>query len=125
MIHEIGYGNGVQRVVIPDSLRVFTVKANEIRAELTGEACVREALEHPIGTPRLREIVKPGEKIAIVTSDISRPMPTAEVLPAVLEELEAAGCRFEDVTLVFALGSHRHHTEEERKKLAGDMPLSG
>ncbi|MCR4669548.1 MAG: nickel-dependent lactate racemase [Clostridia bacterium] len=121
MIHEIGYGNGVQRVMIPDSLRVFTVKANEIRAELTGEACVREALEHPIGTPRLREIVKPGEKIAIVTSDISRPMPTAEVLPAVLEELAAAGCRFEDVTLVFALGSHRHHTEEERKRLAGDF----
>lgn len=72
------------------------------------------------GSPRLGEIVHPGEKIAIVTSDITRPMPTYKVMPALLDELYAAGVKPEDVTLVFALGSHRKHTEEERKKLAGE-----
>ena len=61
----------------------------------------------------------PGEKIVIVTSDISRPMPTWRVMPALLDELYAAGVRKEDITLVFARGVHRAHTDEERLHLAG------
>lgn len=53
---------------------------------------------------RLRDIVHPGEKIAIITSDITRPMPTWKVMPALLDELYDAGVKREDITLVFALG---------------------
>ena len=87
--------------------------------ERTGPDAVQDALAHPIGAPRLRALAKPGQKIAIIASDISRPVPSYEILPAVLDELIAAGCRREDVTVVFALGSHRHHTEEEKRHLAG------
>ena len=87
---------------------------------MTGEAEVRRALEAPIGSPRLRELVHPGETVAIVTSDITRPMPTYKVMPALLDELYAAGVRREDITLVFALGSHRRHTPQEQQKLAGE-----
>ena len=80
----------------------------------------KRQLADPIGSPRLGEIVRPGEKIAIVTSDITRPMPTYKVMPALLDELYAAGVKGEDITLVFALGSHRKHTDEERKHLAGE-----
>lgn len=68
--------------------------------------------------------MKPGEKIAVVTSDITRPMPTYKVMPALLDELYAAGVKGEDITLVFALGSHRKHTGEERKHLAGERAWS-
>ena len=51
--------------------------------------------------------------MAIVTSDISRPLPTWQIMPSVLDELYSAGVAREDITLVFALGSHRPHTEEE------------
>ena len=37
-----------------------------------------------------------------------------------LDELYEAGCRPENITLVFALGSHRPHTEQERRQLAGE-----
>ena len=77
-------------------------------------------MENPIGSPRLKDIVKPGEKIAIITSDITRPMPTYKVMPALLEELKEAGVDYNDVTLVFALGSHRRQTPEEMRRLAGD-----
>ena len=87
---------------------------------LTGEAEVRRALCAPIGKPRIKDIVKPGETIAIITSDVTRPMPTYLVMPALLDELYAAGVRAEDITLVFALGSHRGHAEAERRKLAGE-----
>ncbi|MBQ6235675.1 MAG: nickel-dependent lactate racemase, partial [Clostridia bacterium] len=94
--------------------------ANEVPTGLVGEAEVVRALENPIGSPRLRDIVHPGETVAIVTSDVTRPMPTKLVMPALLDELYAGGVRKEDITLVFALGSHRHQTDEERQRLAGE-----
>ena len=116
---EFGYGNGMQIVEAPEKNVMGVLLANPAAHARHGEAAVRFALEHPIGAPRLREGVRPGQKIAIVASDVSRPVPSYEILPAILDELAAAGCRDEDVTVVFALGSHRHHTEEEKKRLAG------
>ena len=117
---EFGFGTGVQTAQVPEENLLGVLHANEVPLELTGEAEVRRALEEPIESPRLRELVHPGEKVAIVTSDITRPMPTYKVMPPLLDELYAAGVRREDITLVFALGSHRKHTDEERRKLAGD-----
>ena len=95
-------------------------RAQPRRMRSDGVDEVIRALENPIGTPRLRDIVRPGERIAVVTSDITRPFPTYAVMPALLDELYAAGVDPADVTLVFALGSHRFHTEEERRHLAGE-----
>jgi len=121
---ELGFGAGVQALELPDQNLMGVLTPNPVEYELTGEAEVLRALNNPIGTPRLSEIVKPGEKIAIITSDITRPMPTYKVMPALLDELYAAGVKKEDVTLVFALGSHRKHTPEEIKKLAGERAVS-
>ena len=120
MMLEFGFGAGVQTVQVPEENLLGVLHANQVPLELTGEAEVRRALEAPIESPRLRELVHPGEKVAIVTSDITRPMPTYKVMPPLLDELYAAGVRREDITLVFALGSHRKHTAEERRKLAGE-----
>jgi len=116
---ELGIGNRLQSLEVPDSSLQQILLPNDVARGLTGEAEVRRALAAPIGTPRLREIVHPGERIAIVTSDITRPMPTYKVMPALLDELYEAGVSPQDITLVFALGSHRPHTVEEMKRLAG------
>lgn len=117
---EVGFGNGVQRFTVPERNLQGVLTPNPVPHALTGEREVRRALSSPIGAPLLREVIHPGEKIAIITSDITRPMPTYTVMPALLDELYAAGVKREDITLVFALGSHRHHSEEEKRKLAGD-----
>lgn len=116
---EFGYGNGVQTVEAPDRNVMDVLLANPVAHARCGEEAVRFALAHPIGAPCLRRLVKPGRRVAIVASDVSRPVPSFEILPAILDELSAAGCRDEDITVVFALGSHRHHTEEEKRRLAG------
>ena len=121
---ELGIGNRIQSVDIPDGSLQQVLLPNDVSRGLVGEDEVRRALAEPIGTPRLKDIVQPGERIAIVTSDITRPMPTYKVMPALLDELYEAGSRPEDITLVFALGSHRPHTEEEMKKLAGERAFS-
>ena len=98
-------GERTQTVDVPEKNLMGVLDPNEVRVELTGETAVRRALAEPIGTPRLRDIVHPGEKIAIVTSDITRPMPTWTVMPALLDELYDAGAAPEDITLVFALAA--------------------
>ena len=121
---ELGFGTGVQKISVPDKNILAVLTPNDVKRDLTGEAEAKRALEEPIGSPRLRDIVKPGEKIAVVTSDVTRPMPTYKVMPALLDELYAGGARPEDITLVFALGSHRAQTEAERRHLAGERAYS-
>lgn len=122
---KLGYGTGFQSANVPEKNILKTLKPNEVsrtgNPASSGDPAtlVIEALANPIGSPALGEILNPGEKIAIITSDITRPMPTWQVLPHVLDELYSAGVSPEDITLVFALGSHRPHTEEEKMKLAG------
>ena len=120
MILEFGYGNTTLKADVPDRCIQDILVSNEMEHERRGGDAVRYALEHPVGTPRLSSIAKPGQKTVIITSDISRPLPSHELLPPVLEELAKAGVKDEDITVVFALGSHRKHTEEEKKHLAGE-----
>ena len=116
---EFGYGKSVQTVTVPDKNLLGVLMSNPLDHARHGQDAVRYALENPIGAPRLGTLVKPGQKIAIITSDISRPLPSYDVLPPVLEELFTAGVKAEDVTVVFALGSHRPHTKEEMIALVG------
>ena len=117
---RFGFGTGFQEVEVPEQNLIGELHANAVPTGLTGEAEVLRALENPIGSPRLKDIVHPGETVAIITSDITRPMPTYKVMPALLDELYAGGVKPKDITLVFALGSHRKHTEEEQRRLAGE-----
>ena len=121
---EFGYGNGMQTVEVEEKNLLAVLESNPIDHERRGEEAVKYALENPIGAPLMREIVQKGKKVAIVTSDISRPLPSYDVLPSVLDELYAGGVCPEDITVVLALGSHRKHTQEEIKKLVGERCYS-
>ena len=86
-------GTTVQTVELPDENVMDVLHANQVEHELMGEEEVRRALSQPVGAPLLSEVVKPGEKIAIVTSDITRPMPTYVVMPPLLDALYDAGIK--------------------------------
>jgi len=118
--YKYGFGKGFIEFSINEKNVLMELRQNSVNIGLTGEDEVRRALDNPIGSKKLSEIVKPGEKTVIITSDITRPLPSKVVLPPVIEELLKAGLKYEDITVVFALGSHRKHTEEEKKYLVGD-----
>ncbi len=117
---ELSYGKGSQSAVVNDENILAVLEPNNVEIGLTGEEEVRRAMENPIGTPRLKDIVNIGEKIVIITSDITRPVPSKIIMPVILEELFEAGARAEDITIVFALGSHRKHTKDEMISLVGE-----
>lgn len=81
---------------------------------------IRSAIDNPIGTGPLEQIVRPGKKIAVIIDDGSRPTPISTILPILLPRLEAAGARPEDIRIVAALGSHRYMTEAELRERVGD-----
>ena len=80
---------------------------------------IQEALKHPVGTPPLREIAKEGDRICIVFTDITRASPDHQLVPALLRELEQAGVRDKDITLLCGIGMHRPSTDEEKNTKLG------
>ena len=116
---QVGYGAGVQEFDVPDKNLMGVMRPNPAPPGLTGAAEAERALRSPIGTPPLREIARPGETVAIITSDNTRPFPGHTVLPLVLRELEQAGVRPSDITVVVALGIHRPLTDGEIRALVG------
>jgi nickel-dependent lactate racemase len=117
---ELGYGKGKITASIDDKNILGILKPNTVSISETGAGEVRRALDNPIGTGGLGTIVRPGEKVVIITSDITRPIPSSVVLPEVLDELFSAGVKAEDILVVFAVGNHRKHTEEEKIRLVGE-----
>lgn len=77
-------------------------------------AAIRQALRNPINSAPLSELAKPGDSVCIVFTDITRSSPDHLLVPAVLAELEAAGVRDEDITLLCGIGMHRPSTPQER-----------
>ena len=120
MQYNLEFAKTSMQVNIKDKNLLGVLHANKIEIGLTGVEEVKRAMENPINSRKLSDIVNPGEKIVIITSDITRPMPSKLVLPYILEELHKSGIKDEYVTIVFALGSHRNHTEEEKKYLVGE-----
>ncbi|MCI8511328.1 MAG: nickel-dependent lactate racemase [Lachnospiraceae bacterium] len=114
-----GYGKETRSFSLADANLLCEATQNPIPVDVTGMEAVQEALARPIGTPRLRDMVHAGSRIVIVTSDITRPCPSNVILPALLEELSLGGVSDSQLTVVFALGSHRRHTEDERRRLVG------
>ena len=117
---QFDYGKGKMSFELPAKNFLMEVKANDINPRLTGLDEVMRALDNPIGTPRLSDIVSKGESVCIITSDVTRPCPSQILLPPIIDELQEAGILPDDITVVFGLGSHRRHTEEEKRNLVGE-----
>ena len=110
MIHEFGFGTEKQQIEIPEKNLYRELLANDNIAFSPEDADIRYSLEHPVNSKRLKDIIKPGEKIAIITSDITRPMPTYKVMPELLAELQARSLKISRLYLLLEA------TESKRKK---------
>jgi len=78
------------------------------------EEAIAKTLANPVGTPPLREMARPGDRVCIVFTDITRASPDYLLVPALLRELEAAGVQDADITLLCGIGMHRPSTPEEK-----------
>ncbi|MDT8419856.1 MAG: nickel-dependent lactate racemase [Desulfuromonadales bacterium] len=85
------------------------------------ETLIRRALASPLGTPPLAALCRPGERVAIVTSDITRYTGSEHYLPILVEELNRIGIEDRAIEIIIALGIHRKQTGEEHRKILGSL----
>lgn len=117
--YNLKYGKDEISIKLPTGRIICEIKANTFSGITNPESEILKALNNPVGTEKLDKLISPTDKVCIVTSDITRPCPTHIMLPPVIDILTKIGVPYENITVVFGLGSHRKHTESEMKKLVG------
>ena len=110
---DLPYGDSTLQFQVPQNnlLGVFDTSAPDSFEPVDKQ--VKNALANPIGSKKLCEIVRPDQEVVIIADDKTRPTPVKEILPFVLEELASAGVPFDNISLVFALGTHPPMTKDE------------
>jgi len=115
------YGREEVNVHPQDIGSLGMIESNKADDCISEEQVILSALGKPIGSGTLKEITKPGEKVCIVISDITRAWQKMDVyLPYIVEELNKSGIVDKDITFLCATGSHRPQTEEEHRLLLGE-----
>jgi len=108
-------------IQIPDHVSVEWVESHPMKPVPNVERAIEEAILHPIGSSRLRDLVKSGQKVALIVTDITRKLPEEIILPILIKELLAGGIKKSDITAVVATGTHRPNTAEELKEKFGNV----
>ncbi|MCD6582043.1 MAG: nickel-dependent lactate racemase [Desulfuromusa sp.] len=115
---ELKYGTSSFSCQLPNAR---LLQPNSLPEPPAVERLIRDALVNPIGSLSLDKIIKSGEKVAIVTSDITRYSGSEIYLPILIGELNAIGILDDDIEIIIALGIHRKQTEEEHRKILGSL----
>jgi nickel-dependent lactate racemase len=103
--------------------KVLRSRVNELTGGGAGEQIVREAMARPYGGTSLRELAKGKKTCTLIISDHTRPVPSRDILPAMLEELRGGNPEIE-ITLLVATGCHRGTTRAELREKLGEAAAS-
>ena len=117
---ELAYGRTGLKIDLPDDALVTVIEPAFVTGLPDERQAIVAALRAPVGAPPLVELVRPHDTVAVVFSDLTRPMPNDRVLPPLLAELAGAGVLDEQIVLINALGTHRPQTDEELRRMLGD-----
>lgn len=118
---KIPYGKTFQTLNIEEGFELLESKIQELEAGADGGAIVRAAMDSPIGSPKLRELAAGKKNAVLIISDHTRPVPSKDIVPFMLEELRAGNPDIE-ITMLVATGCHRGTTPEELvHKLGEDL----
>ena len=111
---DLAYGQGHVSIDVPKEHT--TVIAPSHRPGLPDErGAVVRALENPIGSKPLRDLITPGAKVCISFTDITRATPNDRLIPWLLEHL--SDVPRENITLLNQLGTHRPNTKSELEQM--------
>ena len=121
---QLKYGRGYASVCFDEKHLLAELLPNQVEIGLTGEDEVKRALSDPVDSAPLSVLARGKHNVVIVTSDITRPCPSYKIIPSLLDELGKAGVKDDEITVVFAVGSHRTHSDDEKRHLVGEAVFS-
>ncbi len=101
------------RFRVPDKNLAEVLSPRSFASVKNLEAEIEKALDRPIHQDPLEEMVKPGDRVLLISDDNTRSTPVDRMIPPLLRRLNRVGVRDEQVSCLIALGTHRYMTEEE------------
>jgi len=111
---ELVFRPGVTtRVDIDDENLLFYAAHRKTAAIPDQTRVIEQALQAPIGSGKLEELLGPDQRVVIMVDDITRPTPTAKILIPILRRIESAGIPDHSVLIFMGMGTHRPMTEDE------------
>jgi len=113
------YGKTHLEYTFDELQEVLTSSIEEYAPEFDGVALVEKALQNPIGSAPLRELAKGKDKVVIIASDHTRPVPSKVLMPRLLSEIRK-GNPHARITILIATGCHRGTTMDELRAKFGD-----
>lgn len=113
---ELAYGRNGLTVELPED-RTTVIEPSFTPGLADESGALSHALRHPIGTPGIGTLVSPEKTVAISVCDVTRPMPSARVLPVLLDELRAIPR--EQILILIATGTHRGNHRTELEEMLG------
>jgi len=105
------FGDEPISISFPDHWQVEMLAMRDAPAISPDE--IAAALMRSIDAPTIDELAKDKSRVAIAVDDLSRPTPASVILPTLLEMLNQAGLRDEQISLIISLGSHSALKPEE------------
>ncbi|MCA9267041.1 MAG: nickel-dependent lactate racemase [Planctomycetales bacterium] len=120
MKFHLAYGRTGLDVDLPAEPIVRTLAYQNAAPLADPQAALQAALAAPIGAAPLAELARGRRDACILICDITRPVPNATILGAVLETIEAAGVPRDKITILVATGLHRPNEGEELRELVGE-----
>ena len=115
---KLAYGKTGLVVELPDE-KTTVVQPSYLPGLPDPIGAIRTAIRDPVGgTEPLRKLAKPGNTVAISVCDITRPMPSATVLPVLLRDL--THLPDQNIVILVATGTHRANTDAELRQMLGD-----
>ena len=118
---KMKYGQGYVDVSVREENLLGVIEKSVPDVAESEEDVIEKALARPIGSPRIEQIVKPGQTVAIVVSDVTRAWQRMSVyLPVLVKHLNDAGIADKDIRLVCALGYHRPLSHAEHVRILGE-----
>lgn len=115
---NIPFGRKILNFSLPQKNLMGIIEPLKVEVNSDENEVIKRTLAEPIGTKRLSELAANAKSAAILVSDITRPCPSYKFLPFLLSELSQIDPR--DITIIFGLGIHRKHLEQEQIKLVGE-----
>jgi len=112
--------SGKRYFELPPTWRVLNnlaLKCEEVKKPIRD--LVEESLANPIGTPPLKEMIKPTAKVVILVDDFARPTPKRDILACLVHHLDTLGINHNQIEVLFAVGTHRPLSEAEVEEVLG------
>ena len=109
---KIPYHKTHMPIEIPDENFICSLVANHTKTAGTEQEIVERALDNPIGSKTLEELVQGKQRMVIISSDHTRPVPSRVTMPIILRRIRQANPDIK-ITILIATGFHRPTTKEE------------